>query len=121
MRTILLITISFYVLGGNLAIANGITLPEDPIQLSKDIQTRIPVGMPIDEAQKKLEQLGFKCEPGRLINDFGPASTTSYINCEHREMGKLHRGRIKRWQVAVAYIDGKVSETKAVFDHIRTK
>ena len=82
--------------GTGLTLAQKTILPETAIGISEVITKRIPYGMPLAEAQKLLEGMGFVCKPGQSNSDFGPVGSATFIDCEHRKSGKVPRGVINR-------------------------
>jgi hypothetical protein len=116
MRTVLAISVSL-ASGIGIAIAQDTAFLETRDGLS-ELVSRVPRGMPIGEAQRELESLGFLCQPGRSNSDFGPidAIAAPFIYCERRETGK--EGIVKRWQVAMLYAQGKVSGAKVTWNPI---
>ena len=69
---------------------------------------RVPVGTPIDDAQRFMEREGFTCS--RSTNEpFLDRTGLDYLYCDRSEGGVTFR----RWQVAVVHRDGKVTEVRA--------
>jgi hypothetical protein len=69
---------------------------------------QIPVGTPIDDAQRFMEREGFACS--RKTNaEFLDRMGLDYVDCDRSEGGIVRR----RWQVAVVHRDGKVTEVIA--------
>ncbi len=72
---------------------------------------QVPVGTPIDDAQRFMEREGFTCS--RSTNEhFLDRTKLDYIYCDRSEGGLVSR----RWQVAVVHRDGKVTEVLASTD-----
>jgi hypothetical protein len=81
---------------------------EEPTRMIEAVLGQVPVGTPVDDAQRFMEREGFKCS--RTSNAaFGGRAGLDYIYCDRSEGGIVQR----RWQVAVVHRDGKVVEVLA--------
>lgn len=77
--------------------------------MTEAVLSKVPVGTPVDDAQRFMEREGFKCS--RSTNaEFLDRKGLDYIYCDRSEgSGFVQR----RWQVAVVHRDGKVVEVLA--------
>ena len=81
---------------------------EEPPRMVEAVLGQVPVGTPIDDAQRFMEQEGFTCS--RSTNKpFLDRTGLDYIYCDRSEGGLTFR----RWQVAAVHRDGKVTEVLA--------
>jgi hypothetical protein len=89
----------------SLAVTSGI---EESPRMVETILSQIPVGTPVDDAQRFMEREGFKCS--RSIGEsFGDHKGLDYIYCDRSEGLVVQR----RWQVALVHRNGKVIEVLA--------
>lgn len=90
---------------GTRAITQGI---EDPPRMVEAIVDRVPVGTPVDDAQRFMQREGFSCS--RRTNEaFLDREGLNYIYCSRSEGGIVRR----KWKVAILHRDGKVIEVLA--------
>ncbi|HEY1187068.1 MAG TPA: hypothetical protein VGE74_05390 [Gemmata sp.] len=87
------------------AVTRGI---EEPPRMVEAILAHVPLGTPVEDAQRFMEREGFKCSR-RTSADFLDRKSLDYIYCDRSESSVVSR----RWQVAVVYRDGKVVEVLA--------
>lgn len=90
---------------GTRSVTQGI---EEPPRMVETVLGQIPIGTPIDDAQRFMEWEGFACSRStnaKFLNREG----LDYVYCDRSEGGAVQR----RWQVAVVYRDGKVVEVLA--------
>src|SRR5262245_50464512 len=81
---------------------------EEPARMAEAVLGRIPVGTPVEEAQRFMEREGFDCyreADGATIGRPG----LGYIYCNRSDGVAIKR----RWQVAVVHRDGKVVDVLA--------
>src|SRR5262245_40488979 len=98
-----------------LAAAAGCTGPrsetrgiEEPARMVEAILMHVPIGTPVDDAQRFMEGEGLKCS--RTTNGrFGDRDGLDYVYCDRSEGGLVQR----RWRMAIGYRDGKVTEVLA--------
>jgi hypothetical protein len=91
---------------GTRSVTRGI---EEPPRMVEAILGRVPVGTPVDDAQRFMEREGFTCTrtaDGKFLDREG----LDYVYCDRSEgEGVVQR----RWQVAIVHRDGKVAEVLA--------
>jgi len=82
---------------------------EEPPRMVEAVLGQIPIGTPVDDAQRFMEREGFQCS--RSTNEaFLDRKGLDYLCCDRSEgSGVVQR----RWQVAVVHRDGKVVEVLA--------
>jgi hypothetical protein len=82
---------------------------EEPPRMVEAVLGQVPVGTPVDDAQRFMEREGFKCS--RSSNAaFLDRTGLDYVYCDRSEgSGAVQR----RWQVAVVHRGGKVTEVLA--------
>jgi len=82
---------------------------QEPPRMVEAVLAQIPVGTPVDDAQRFMEREGFACS--RNTNaEFLDRKGLDYVYCDRSEgSGFVQR----RWQVAVIHRDGKVVEVLA--------
>jgi hypothetical protein len=90
---------------GTRSVTRGI---EEPPRMVEAVLGQVPVGTPVEDAQRFMEQEGFACS--REANaEFLDRKGLDYLYCDRSEGGIVQR----RWQVAVVHRDGKVTEVIA--------
>jgi hypothetical protein len=91
---------------GTRSVTRGI---EEPPRMVEAVLAEIPVGTPVDDAQRFMEREGFTC--CRSTNAaFIDWTGLDYVYCDRSEgSGFVQR----RWQVAIVHRDGKVTEVLA--------
>jgi hypothetical protein len=90
------------------SITRGIAEPSRMVEV---VLSQVPVGTPIEDAQRFMEREGFKCS--RTTNGhFLDRKGLDYVYCDRTEAS----GWIDcRWQVAIVHRDGKVAEVLASY------
>jgi hypothetical protein len=89
------------------AVTEGI---EKPPLMVEAVLSQVPLGTPVDEAQRFMEREGFKCT--RSTNAaWEDRKGLDYIYCDRSDSANWPVQR--RWQVAIVYRDGKVIEILA--------
>jgi hypothetical protein len=78
---------------------------EEPPRMVEAVLSRIPVGTPIEDAERFMEREGFACVRATQA-EFLDRKGLNYIYCDRTEGGIVQR----RWQVAVVHKDGEVTE-----------
>lgn len=81
---------------------------EEPPRMVEAVLAKVPVGTPVDDAQRFMEREGFKCSCS-TNEQFLDRKGLDYIYCDRSVGGIVQR----RWQVAVVHKDGKVVEVLA--------
>ena len=82
---------------------------EEPPRMVEAILAQVPVGTPVDDAQRFMEREGFKCS--RSTNAaFLDRTGLDYVYCDRWEASGFVK---RRWQVAIVHRDGKVTEVLA--------
>ena len=71
---------------------------KDDDRMIETIKTIVPIGTPIDEAQRRVEHEGFECK----------LSEQDSLVCKRNESAGFMVSR--RWVVALVHRDGKVAE-----------
>jgi hypothetical protein len=83
---------------------------EQPPKMIDAITSRVPVGTPVDDAQRFMEREGFTCS--RESNaDFRDRKGLDYIYCRCDRPLDLFVSR--GWMIAIVHRDGKVTEVLA--------
>ena len=82
---------------------------DEPPRMVDAVLGRVPVGTPVDDAQRFMESEGFACS--RNVNQEDGVGL-DYLYCD-RSDGGLFSWVSQRWQVSVFHRDGKVIEVKA--------
>jgi hypothetical protein len=83
-------------------------LPLDPVQAKQVVAAAVPVGTPVDEAKKRMEQLGFDCRVMTL-----PGKKETYLSCYATGPGMIV---VRQWGVTFEIVDGKVGEARISTD-----
>lgn len=104
MRVALTIVLLVAVAGctGSQSVTLGI---EEPARMVEAVLSQIPVGTPVEDAERFMEREGFACVHATNA-DFLGRKGLNYIYCDRAEGGIVQR----RWQVAVVHNDGRVTE-----------
>lgn len=91
---------------GTRSVTRGI---EEPPRMVEVVLAQVPIGTPVEDAQRFMEREGFACT--RSTNAaFLDRKGLDCIHCDRSEgSGWVQR----RWQVAVVHRDGKVTEVIA--------
>jgi hypothetical protein len=112
MRQILIITSAVALVAGCLAtqtrtITKGVS---DPGRMVALIEDRVPLGAPVEDAERFMRSEGFTCT--RVIHgDWGERRGLDYPYCDRSEQAGGWVDR--RWQIAVFQRDEKVTEVLA--------
>jgi hypothetical protein len=84
-------------------------LSEEPAQAAIQIQSWVPVGTLLADAQHLMEQHHFACSVMTNSN-FGDLKAANYLYCDRRVTNDLVAPiTVRRWQVALVLSDGKIS------------
>lgn len=81
----------------------------EPPRMVDSILGRVPVGTPVDDAQRFMESEGFACS--RTVNQ-EDGDGLDCLSCD-RSDGGLFSWVSQRWQVSIYYQDGKVAKVEA--------
>ena len=77
---------------------------EAPAAMRSAILELVPIGTPIEDAGRRLEREGFRCQPPHLER-FGEQGPLRYAYCDGRSRGlPVYR----RWQLALVDSDGRL-------------
>ena len=94
------------------ATPKGVALPEGTKDTEAFLRSHIQQGIPIEQAKSQMEGLGFSCSWVSKGAIAGVEGVADFVYCD-REKGSLMV--IKRWQAALMYSNGKLSEIHATF------
>jgi hypothetical protein len=87
-------------------------LSEQPAQAASQIQSWVPVGTSLADAQRTMELHQFKCSMMTNSN-FGDLKAIDYLYCDRSDSdSQITPIVIKRWQVALVSSDGKISAVR---------
>ena len=74
------------------------------------VLSQVPLGTPVDQAQRFMEQEGFHCTR-HADGDFGRKEQMDFVWCERSTCS----GWVEdRWRVFISYCDGKVANVTAL-------
>ena len=92
--------------------AHSDKLSEQPAQAASQIQSWVPVGTALSDAQRIMEQHQFKCS--MITNSgFQDLKATDFLYCDRSDSdNQITPIVIKRWQVALVCHDGKISAVR---------
>ena len=84
-------------------------LPKKPREIEAALAKRIPSGMPVAEAQREMEALGFQCAPG--TGTFVGGVTGTYLYCDRASRAIVS----ERYQVALVHAEGRLKSIHATY------
>ena len=92
--------------------AHSDNLSDQPAQAASQIQSWVPLGTSLAEAQRIMEQHQFKCST-MTNSSFGNLTSADFLYCDRRDAdSQITPTVIRRWQIALVLSDGKVSAVK---------
>ena len=107
MRSISVIAVSVFFAGcGTKSATRDIT---EPPRMVDSILGHVPIGTPIDDAQRFMEAEGFSCSR-QMNSTWGDRRGVDYLYCNREEGNSFV---MRRWQIAILHRDGKVTEVLA--------
>ena len=87
-------------------------LSEQPTTATAQVEGWIPVGTPVADAQRIMEQRHFTCSM-RTNSSFGDLKAADFLYCDRRDSDSdITPIVVRRWQVALVLADGKVSAVR---------
>jgi hypothetical protein len=89
--------------------AHGDRLPGQPAEAVARIQHWVPIGTPLADAQRIMEQHHFTCSV-RKNSSWGDLKAANFLYCVRKDTDRRATPVVTRhWQVALILADGKVS------------
>jgi hypothetical protein len=92
--------------------AHNEKLSEQPTQAASQIQSWVPVGTSLADAQHIMQQHHFTCSV-MTNSSFGDSKAVVFLYCDrHVADRQATRVVVRRWQVALIVSDGKISAVR---------
>jgi len=87
-------------------------LSDQPAQAASQIERWVPIGTPLTQAQRVMEQHHFTCSV-MTNSTFGDLKGIDFLYCDYREANsQLVPVVYQVWQVALVLADGKISSVR---------
>lgn len=106
MKRCLILSLALFAAAGGCKLVEP--LPLDPVAAKNIIAAAVPLGTPVDDAKKKMEQRGFNCRLMTL-----PGKKETYLSCYTTGPGVIV---VRQWSVTFEVVDGKVGEGRISSD-----
>ena len=88
-------------------------LPGKESDAKAQVENWVPIGTPMADAQRTMEQHGFKCEV-RKNGEWGAMKGVDFIHCDFSEQPGEGTVVLTRWQVALFLENSKVKSEDVV-------